>query len=141
MWNHGPVTEIDERVRRYLEDHHAAVMVTLREDGTPHVTRIGVGLVDGELWSSGTRTRVRTGHLRRDPRCTLCVLNPRDPQSWLGLETRVTIHDGDDAVDRNLALYRALAGEPDDLDEYRAAMVAEQRLVYAFEILRAYGQY
>ena len=164
MWNHGPVTEIDERVRadldamdldtvfrirhtairairRYLEDHHAAVMVTLREDGTPHVARIGVGLVDGELWSSGTRTRVRTGHLRRDPRCTLCVLNPRDPQSWLGLETRVTIHDGDDAVDRNLALYRALAGEPDDLDEYRAAMVAEQRLVYAFEILRAYGQY
>jgi hypothetical protein len=53
----------------------------------------------------------------------------------------VTIHDGDDAVDKNLALYRALAGEPDDLDEYRAAMVAEQRLVYAFEILRAYGQY
>ena len=132
---------MDDRVRRFLEDHHAAVMVTLREDGTPHVARIGVGLVDGRLWSSGTRTRVRTAHLRRDPRSTLCVLDPANAQAWLGLETRVTIHDGDDAVERNLALYRALAGEPDDLEEYRAAMVAEQRLVYAFELLRAYGQY
>jgi PPOX class probable F420-dependent enzyme len=138
---HGGVSDIDERVLRFLQDHHAAVMVTLRADGTPHVARIGVGLVDGRLWSSGTRTRVRTGHLRRDPRATLCVLDPRDPQAWLGLETHVTIHDGDDAVERNLALYRALAGEPDDLAEYRAAMVTEQRLVYEFEILRAYGQY
>jgi PPOX class probable F420-dependent enzyme len=135
------MAEIDEPVRRFLEAHHAAVMVTLRKDGTPHVARIGVGLVNGELWSSGTRTRVRTGHLRRDPRSTLCVLDPGNPQSWLGLEARVTIHDGDDAVERNLVLYRVLAGEPRDLDEYRAAMVAEQRLVYAFEILRAYGQY
>jgi PPOX class probable F420-dependent enzyme len=135
------MADIDERVLRFLEDHHAAVMVTLRKDGTPHVARIGVGLVNGELWSSGTRTRVRTAHLRRDPRSTLCVLDPRNPQSWIGLETRVTIHDGDDAVERNLALYRVLAGEPRDLDQYRGAMVAEQRLVYAFEILRAYGQY
>ena len=64
-----------------------------------------------------------------------------DPYSWLGLETLVTIHDGDDAVDRNLALYRVLAGEPDDLEEYRAAMVRDERLVYEFEVLRAYGQY
>jgi PPOX class probable F420-dependent enzyme len=141
VWKHGGVNDIDERVHRFLRDHHAAVMVTLRADGTPHVARIDVGLVDGRLWSSGTRTRVRTGHLRRDPRATLCVLDPRDPQAWLGLETHVTIHDGDDAVERNLALYRALAGEPDDLDEYREAMVTEQRLVYEFEILRAYGQY
>ena len=53
----------------------------------------------------------------------------------------VVVEASFDAVDKNLALYRVLAGEPRDLDEYRAAMVAEQRLVYAFEILRAYGQY
>lgn len=142
MWNHETVTNgtpMDESVRRFLEDQHAAVMVTLREDGSPHVARVDVGLVDGRLMSSGTRTRVRTRHLRRDPRCTLCVLDRRDPQAWLGLETRVTIHDGDDAVERNLELYRSLAGEPDDVEVYRAAMVAEQRLVYEFEILRAYG--
>jgi PPOX class probable F420-dependent enzyme len=132
---------MDDRVRAFLERHHAAVMVTLRDDGTPHVARVGVGLVDGRLWSSGTRGRLRTRHLRRDPRSTLFVMDDSDAYSWLGLETLVTIHDGDDAVDRNLALYRALAGEPDDLKEYRSAMVRDERLVYEFEVLRAYGQY
>jgi PPOX class probable F420-dependent enzyme len=132
---------VDESVREFLEQHHGAVMTTLRKDGTPHVARIAAGLVDGELWSSGTATRLRTRHLRRDPRSTLFVFDDANAYHWLGLETRVTIHDGDDAVDRNLALYRVLAGEPKDLEEYRAAMVRDQRLIYAFDIVRAYGQY
>jgi PPOX class probable F420-dependent enzyme len=132
---------MDDRVRVFLERHHAAVMVTLKADGTPHVARVGVGLVDGRPWSSGTRARVRTRHLRRDPRSTLFVMDDANPYAWLGLETLVTIHDGDDAVDRNLTLYRVLAGEPDDLAEYRAAMVRDERLVYEFEVLRAYGPY
>ena len=68
-------------------------------------------------------------------------MNDADPYSWLGLETLVKIHDGDDAVDRNLALYRVLAGESDDLEEYREAMVRDERLVYEFDVLKAYGQY
>jgi PPOX class probable F420-dependent enzyme len=132
---------MNERVRAFLERHHAAVMVTLKADGGPHVARVGVGLVNGRLWSSGTRTRVRTSHLRRDPRSSLFVMDDADAYAWLGLETLVTIHDGDDAVDRNLALYRVLAGEPDDLAEYRRAMVRDERLVYEFDVLRAYGQY
>jgi PPOX class probable F420-dependent enzyme len=132
---------MDDRVRAFLERHHAAVMVTLKDDGTPHVARVGIGLVDGKLWSSGTRTRVRTGHLRRDPRSSLFVMDDADAYAWLGLETVVTIHDGVEAVDWNLALYRVLAGEPDDLGEYRAAMVRDERLIYEFAVLRAYGQY
>ncbi len=132
---------MDERVREFLERHHSAVMVTLKRDGTPHVVRVAVGLVEGKLWSSGTRDRARTKHLQRDPRATLCVLNPDNPYNWVALETHVTIHDGSDAPQKNLALYRVIAGEPKDLDEYLQAMVAEKRLVYEFEIRRAYGQY
>jgi PPOX class probable F420-dependent enzyme len=132
---------LDDRVRGFLEHHHSAVMATTREDGTPHLVKVVVGLVNGKLWSSGTQTRVRTRHLRRDPRAALLVLNNRDPYNWLGLECRVGIHQGEDAPQKNLALYRVLAGEPDDLDEYLRAMVAEQRLIYEFSIVRAYGQY
>jgi PPOX class probable F420-dependent enzyme len=116
-------------------------MTTLRKDGSPHVAVIGVGLVDGKLWSSATETRLRTKHLRADPRSSLCVMNQRDRYNWLGLDCEVTILDGPDAVEQNLALYRALAGEPTNLEEYKQAMVAEQRLIYEFTIKRAYGQY
>ena len=132
---------MDERVRKFLEQHHAAVMVTLKRDGAPHVARVTIGLVDGKLWSSGTQDRVRTRHLRRDLRATLCVLHDRDPYRWLGLETTVRILDGPDAPQQNLALYRVVAGEPDDLDAYLRAMVTERRLIYEFAITRMYGQF
>jgi PPOX class probable F420-dependent enzyme len=131
---------MEDRVRQFLEQHHAAVQATIKPDGRPHVARIGVGLVDGKLWSSATQDRVRTGHLRRDPRSTL-YLAGRGPQEWLGLETTVTILDGPDAPELNLRLYRVLAGEPDDLEEYLGAMVAEKRLIFEFQIERAYGQF
>jgi hypothetical protein len=115
-------------------------MVTTRADGFPHVARVGIGLVDGKLWSSGTQDRVRTGHVRRDPRGALFV-SGSGPQSWLGLDCRIRILDGDDAPQLNLELYRVLAGEPKDLDEYLGAMARERRLIYEFEIREAYGQY
>jgi len=114
-------------------------MVTLRADGTPHVARVGVGLVDGKLWSSGTRGRIRTAHLRRDPRSTVFVFDTENAWQWLALETTVTILDGPDAPEQNLALYRVLAGEPDDVEEYLQAMEKEERLIYEFEISRSYG--
>jgi len=92
------------------------------------------------LWSSGTQTRVRTRHLRRDPRATLLVLGS-GPYEWMGIESHVRILDGDDAPELNLRLYRALAGEPKDIEEYLAAMVRERRLVYEFTIDRTYGQF
>jgi PPOX class probable F420-dependent enzyme len=132
---------VEQRVKDFLEGHHSAVMTTLKKDGTPHVARIGIGLVEGELWSSGTADRVRTKHLRRDPRSTLFVWDPADSQHWLGLEAKVDILDGPERVEQNLALYRVLAGEPDDLEEYKQAMVSEKRLIYRFNIEKSYGQF
>lgn len=132
---------MDDKVRRFLESSHSAIMCTLKKDGAPHVARMSVGLVEGKLWSSGTADRVRTGHLRRDPRATLCVLDDSNRYSWLGLECEVEILDGPERVDQNLALYRVLAGEPDDMQEYRDAMVTEKRLIYQFNVKKTYGQY
>jgi PPOX class probable F420-dependent enzyme len=131
---------LSDRDREFVANNRSAVMVTLKADGTPHVARVGVGLVDGKLWSSGTQGRLRTKHLRRDSRSTLFVFSDRNRQEWLGLETTVTILDGPDAPELNLRLYRTLAGEPGDVDEYLRAMLDEQRLIYEFEVGHTYGQ-
>lgn len=131
---------MDDRVRPFLEKHSAAVVATIKEDGAPHVARVAIAPMGDVLWSSGTQTRVRTRHLRRDPRATLLVLGS-GPYEWMGIESHVRILDGDDAPELNLRLYRALAGEPKDIEEYLAAMVRERRLVYEFTIDRTYGQF
>ena len=104
------------------------------------MARVDIGLFEGKLWSSGTLDRVRTGHLRRDPRASLFVLGD-DPWNWLALDCRVTILDGNDAPQLNLALYRELAGDPDEVEEYLDAMVKEKRLIYEFYVMNAYGMY
>jgi PPOX class probable F420-dependent enzyme len=131
---------MDERVRDFLARNHFAVMTTIKPDGAPHVAVVGVGLVEGKLWSSATQTRVRTGHLRRDPRATLCVIDRRNPWSWVALESEVAILEGEDAPRQNLALYKVIRGEgPEDEEEYLRAMVEEQRLIFEFRITRSYG--
>jgi PPOX class probable F420-dependent enzyme len=133
---------MDERIEKFLKDNHLAVMTTLRPDGSPHSVMVGVGLVDGRLWSSGTQDRVRTKHLRKDNRATLLLLNRDNPWSWISIDSHVTILDGPDAVDRNQALYEVITGgPPENLEEYRQAMVDERRLIHEFSIDRTYGSY
>jgi len=143
---------VDEHMRAFLEEHHSAAMTTLRADGTPHVARVGVALVDGTVWSSGTQTRVRTKHLRRDPRSTLFVFDAEF--RWLALESRVTILEAPDAPKLNLRLFTVMQqgmGVPEgqinwfgrtiSQEEFLKTMVGEQRLIYEFEIIRSYGMY
>jgi len=143
---------MDDRIRAFLDQYHSATMVTLRRDGTPHAVRVGVALVDDKIWSSGTRTRTRTKHLRRDPRSTLFVFDSE--WRWLTLESRVTILDGQDAPELNLQLFQVMQqgmpSEPGKINwfgqeltrkEFIQAMVQEQRLIYEFDIVRSYGMY
>jgi PPOX class probable F420-dependent enzyme len=133
----------------FLIDHHSAAMITVGRDGTPKVSRVGVALVDGKLWSSGTADRVRTGRLRRDPRCTLYVYDPG--YAWLALETTVTILDGPDAAQLNLRLFRVMQDRPTGSlswfggelseEDFLRAMVDERRLVYEFEVHHTYGMH
>jgi PPOX class probable F420-dependent enzyme len=133
----------------FLTNHHSAAMITVGRDGTPKVSRVGVALVDGQLWSSGTADRVRTGRLRRDPRCTVYVYDPG--YAWLALETTVTILDGPDAAELNLRLFRVMQDQPTGAlswfggalseEDFLRAMVDERRLIYEFEVHHTYGMH
>jgi hypothetical protein len=143
-----PMMALSEDEIAFLTRNHAAAMITLDTGGFPRPVRVGVALVDGRLWSSGTRGRVRTRRLRRDPRCGLFVFAPRGHE-YLSLETMVSILDGPDAPTQNLELFRVMQHRPagplawygDELDEvaFVARMVEEQRLVYEFDVRRSYG--
>jgi hypothetical protein len=131
----------------FLERQHRAAMVTVGDDGFPKLARVAVALVDGKLWSSGTQDRVRTGRLRRDPRCTLFVFD--EGFSWLGLETRVTILEGPAVPEQSVQLFRFMQDRPSgplswfggdvDEDAFRHTMIDEGRIIYEFVVVRSYG--
>lgn len=147
---------MEERVTNYLATHHAAAMITLREDGRPHAVRCGIALVDEKLWSSGVPQRVRTAHLRRDPRATLFVFgnDATDRYSYLTLDCSVTILEGPQVPELSRQLFTVMQAGLDRPEgtlfwegtlrtgeEFLQIMADEQRLIYQFEVTRSYGMF
>jgi PPOX class probable F420-dependent enzyme len=140
--------ELTEQQRAFLEKARGAAMITLRGDGTPVAVRVGVALVDGKLWSSGTRDRARTRWLRHDPRSTLFVYDPAG-FGYLNIESRVRILEGPDVPEQSVRLFRAMQNRPTgplswfggelSEEDFRRKMVEEGRLIYEFEPERISG--
>jgi uncharacterized pyridoxamine 5'-phosphate oxidase family protein len=131
----------------FLETNHSAAMITVGEDGIAKVARVAVAVLDGKILSSGTRDRVRTRRLGRDPRCTLFVGDAEF--RWVALETAVTILDGPEVPDLTVALFRVMQDRPTgtlawfgaELDEetFRRQLVDEGRILFEFDVSHAYG--
>jgi PPOX class probable F420-dependent enzyme len=123
---------------------HQSIFVTLRKDGRPQLSNVlhYVG-DDGVVRVSTTADRAKYTNLRRQPWAALHV-DGSTFWSWAVLEgdvslTPVAADPGDSTVDELVDYYRAISGEHDDWDDYRAAMVREQRLVVHLTPTRAYG--
>jgi hypothetical protein len=139
--------ELTPQQRQFLESTHGAAMVTVGADGFAKAVRVGVALVDGKLQSSARGGATRVARLRRDPRCTLFVFDKQF--SFLTLETAARVVDQPEAVDASVKLFRAMQGRRDgplawfgrelEEDVFRRQMVDEHRIVFEFDVKKAYG--
>lgn len=133
-----------EQARDFLVSRHQAALAVIDDDGTPHVTRIAYALGDDDVVRvSITDGRVKTRHLRDRPRATLHVRGD-DPWHWVSVVADAELGSvaetvDDEAVDELLRTYEAIAGPHDDPDEYRRAMVDDERLVLRLHVDRVYG--
>src|SRR4051795_12908302 len=120
------------------------VLATIKRDGRPQLTNVGYSWDDGLIRISVTADRVKTRNLQRDPRLVLHVMGG-DLWTWAAVEgtadlSPVAADPHDATVEELIAYYRGTAGEHEDWDDYRRAMVADRRLVIRFRPEHAYGQ-
>ena len=129
---------------QFVRDHRNGMLITEKSSGRPQSSNIAY-VVDDEdrILISVTDGRAKTANLRRTGRASLHV-NRDDFWAYAVVEADVDLSpvaaDPTDAtVDRLVEYYRAVAGEHDDWDEYRAAMVSDRRLVLTLTPTHAYG--
>ncbi len=128
----------------YVRDRQKGVLLTLKSDGRPQASNIMYGVDDdGTIRISATADRAKAANARRDPRVSLHVTSD-DFWSYVVVEgdaeVTPTASAADDAtVDELVELYRSLQGDHPDWEEYRAAMVADRRLVIRIRPTHAYG--
>jgi PPOX class probable F420-dependent enzyme len=123
---------------------HESVLVTLKKDGLPQLSNV-THAVDsaGVVRVSTTATRAKTHNLRRRPWAALHV-NGSSFWEYAVLEceaelSAVAADPADATVEELVDLFRSIQGEHDDWDDYRRAMVEDQRLVVRLRPTRAYG--
>ena len=129
----------------FVAEQKWGVLATIKADGRPQVSNVGY-FYDPEpqlIRVSVTADRAKTRNLERDPRVTLHVAS-RDFWTWVAVEgtaelTPVAADPHDATVEELIAYYRGNSGEHDNWDEYRAAMVADGRLVLRVHVEKLYG--
>jgi PPOX class probable F420-dependent enzyme len=121
-----------------------SVLVTIRANTRPQLSNVG-HLVsdDGLIRISITADRAKYKNLLREPWAALHVAR-EDFFAYAVIEGEVELspvasQTDDGTVEELVALYRGFAGEHDNWDEFRRAMVSERRVVARLRPTRAYG--
>jgi PPOX class probable F420-dependent enzyme len=128
----------------YARPRRQSVLTTLRGNGRPQLSNVMHHVSeDGLIRISVTADRAKYRNVLREPWAALHVTQ-EDFWGYAVIEGLVTLSDvaqspDDAAVAELVTLYRHLLGEHDDWDEYRAAMVKDQRVVMRIHPERAYG--
>jgi PPOX class probable F420-dependent enzyme len=131
-----------DAAREFIRNHHHAVIATRRRDGSPQLSPVACAVDDsGTVVVSTRETAAKTKNLRRDPRASLCVLADGFFGEFVQVEGSVTIVSLPEAMDGLVDYYRSVSGEHPDWDDYRAAMIREQRVLLRIDVSRAGPDY
>jgi PPOX class probable F420-dependent enzyme len=122
----------------YLRTNHRSVLIARKGDGGPQPSPVVHGVDgDGRIVISSREPAYKVRNLRRDPRATVCGFPDGFFGKWVSVEGRAEIVPLPEAMDGLVDLYRQVAGDHRDWDEFRAAMERERRVIIAITPIAA----
>ena len=135
----------DDKLLALIADNSLGVLATIKRDGRPQLSNVTYHFDPRAqvIEVSITEPRAKTRNLRRDPRASLLVSSD-DGWSYAVAEGDAMLSPpaaapDDETVEGLVALYRSVAGEHPDWDEYREAMVVDRRVLLRLPIGHLYG--
>lgn len=135
----------DDKLLALIADNSLGVLATLKADGRPQLSNVTYYFDPrtATLEVSVTEPRAKTRNLRRDPRASLLV-SSEDGWSYAVAEGDAELSapaadPADETVEALITLYRNVAGEHPDWDDYRRAMVTDRRVLLRLPISHLYG--
>ena len=113
-------------LEEFLRPRHRAVLITRKSSGGLQSSPVTCGVdAEGRLTVATYPQRAKVANIRRDPAVSVCVLSDDFNGPYVHLDGRGEIIDLPEAVEPLVDYFRSVAGEHDDWEEYRAAMVRQ----------------
>jgi PPOX class probable F420-dependent enzyme len=135
----------DDKLLAVISGNSLGVLATIKRDGRPQLSNVSYyfDVRSAAIQVSITEPRAKTRNLRRDPRASILVSSD-DGWSYAVAEGTAELTPpastrDDDTVEALITLYRNIAGEHPDWEEYREAMVTDRRVVLTLPIAHLYG--
>jgi PPOX class probable F420-dependent enzyme len=135
----------DDKLLALISGNSLGVLATIKRDGRPQLSNVSYWFDTRNLaiQASITETRAKTRNLRRDSRAAIHVSSD-DGWAYAVAEGDATLtppaaSTDDDTVEALITLYRNIAGEHPDWDDYRRAMVEDRRVLLTLPIAHVYG--
>jgi len=135
----------DDKLLAVISGNSLGVLATIKRDGRPQLSNVSYYFDPRTtvIEVSITEPRAKTRNLRRDPRASM-LITCDDGWSYAVAEGTAELSPPaaaphDDTVEGLIALYRNIAGEHPDWDDYRRAMVTDRRVLMRMPISHLYG--
>lgn len=126
-----------ERLLEFLRPRHKGTLVSTRRDGRPQMSPVTCGVDDeGRIVVSTYPERAKAVNLRRDPRVSILVHSDDWNDPYVQVDGTAEVLDMPDALEPLVEYYRCISGEHPNWDEYRQAMVAQDKSLIRITIER-----
>lgn len=122
-------TRVDlEGLLDFVRPRHHMLVITSREDGRPQASPVTGGVDDsGRIVISSYRDRAKTVNARRRPEVSVLVLSDDFGGAWVQVDGVCEVIDAPESVEPLVEYFRNISGEHPDWDEYRRAMVDQDK--------------
>ncbi|MCP2167466.1 PPOX class F420-dependent oxidoreductase [Goodfellowiella coeruleoviolacea] len=121
----------------FLRPRHHGLLVTTRSNGRPQMSPVTCGVdAEGRIVVSTYPERAKTRNARRDPRVSICVLSTDWDGPYVQVDGRAEVLDMPEALDGLVEYFRCISGEHPDWDDYRQAMVRQNKSLIRITIER-----
>jgi PPOX class probable F420-dependent enzyme len=128
-----------DQALEFLRSNSRSVLATTRRDGRPQLSPIDVTVnAQGQVVLSSRKTAMKVKNILREPYASVCSFTAGFYGEWCQIEGPAHVVELPDAMDGLIDYYRRAAGkEHPDWDDYREAMVREQRVLVVIDVERA----
>jgi PPOX class probable F420-dependent enzyme len=114
----------------FVRPRHHCVLLTTRSDGTAQASPVTCGVdPGGRIVISTYPQRAKTANVRRSGTASVIVLSDDFNGPWVQADGAAEVLDMPAAVEPLVEYFRCISGEHPDWDDYRAAMVRQNKSV------------
>ena len=112
----------------FIRPRHQAIVITTRAGGRPQASPVTCGVdAEGRIVVSTYPERAKARNARRNRQVSVLFLSDDFGGAWVQVDGDAEVIDMPEAADALVDYYRAIAGEHPDWDDYRQAMVRQDK--------------